>query len=88
MSCLVAVLAAFKRFVFGSRHDFLISDFSPFSQSHLSNQSFLLAKMAASYSSIFLLLFLDLGIRLQLGHGRGICIVDAFICLVIRNIEY
>ena len=35
--------------------------------------------MAASYSFILLLLFLDLGIRLQLGHGRGICIVDAFI---------
>ena len=38
MSCLVAVYAAFERFVFGSRHDFLISDFSPFSQSCLSNQ--------------------------------------------------
>ena len=38
MSCLVAVYAAFERFVFGSRHDFLISDFSPFSQSRLSNQ--------------------------------------------------
>ena len=38
MSCLVAVWAAFECFVFGSRHDFLISDFSPFSQSRLSNQ--------------------------------------------------
>ena len=69
MSCLVAVQAAFERFVFGSRHNFLISDFSPFSQSRLSNQYFLLAKMAASYSFIFLLLFLNLGIRLRLVHG-------------------
>ena len=50
MSCFVAVQAAFELFVFGSRHDFLISDFLPFSQSHLSNQYFLLAKMAVSYS--------------------------------------
>ena len=34
----MAVQAAFERFVFGSRHDFFISDFLPFSQSHLSNQ--------------------------------------------------
>ena len=34
--------------------------------------------MEASYS-YFLLAILDLGIRLRLGHGRGICIVDAFI---------
>ena len=34
----MAVLAAFERFVFGSRHDFFISDFLPFSQSRLSNQ--------------------------------------------------
>ena len=27
----------------------------------------------------FSLAILDLGIRLRLGHGRGICIVDAFI---------
>ena len=71
MSCLVAVYAAFERFVFGSRHDFLISDFSPFSQSHLSNQYFLLAKMAESYSLIFLLLFLILGFVYDLGMGEG-----------------
>ena len=37
--------------------------------------------MAASYSFIFLLVIgiLDLGIRLRLGHGRGICTVSAFI---------
>ena len=34
--------------------------------------------MAASYSYI-LLAILDLGIRLRLGHRRGICIVEAFI---------
>ena len=34
----MAVQAAFERFVFGSRHDFFISDFLPFSQSRLSNQ--------------------------------------------------
>ena len=61
MSCLVAVQAAFERFVFGSRHDFLISDFSPFFQSRLSIQYFLHGQMAASYSFIFLLLFLILG---------------------------
>ena len=44
-----------------------------FSQSRLSN-----GKMAAS-CSYFLLAVLDLGICLRLGHGRGICIVDAFI---------
>ena len=77
MSCFVAVWAAFELFVFGSRHDFLISDFLPFSQSCLSNQ-FLMWKMAVSYS-YFLLAILDLGILLRLGHGRGICIVDAFI---------
>ena len=49
--------------------------------------------MAASYS-YFLLAVLDLGIRLRLGHGRGIYIVDAFIILSIRisiidiNINY
>ena len=37
--------------------------------------------MAASYSYI-LLATLDLGIRLRLGHRRGICIVDAFIIMV------
>ena len=37
--------------------------------------------MAASYS-YFLLAILDLGIRLQLGHGRGICIVDEFILCI------
>ena len=35
---LVLLHGAFERFVFGSRHDFLISDFLPFSQSRLSNQ--------------------------------------------------
>ena len=34
----MAVQAAFERFVFGSGHDFFISDFLPFSQSRLSNQ--------------------------------------------------
>ena len=37
----MAVQAAFERFVFGSRHDFLISDFSPFSQSRPSDQFFM-----------------------------------------------
>ena len=30
-------LAAFERFVFGSRHDFFMADFLPFFQSHLSS---------------------------------------------------
>ena len=34
--------------------------------------------------SYFLLAILDLGIHLRLGHGRGICIVDAFIFSVIN----
>ena len=34
--------------------------------------------MAAGYS-YFLLAILDLGILSRIGHGRGICIVDAFI---------
>ena len=38
MSCLVAVQAAFELFFFGSRHDFFMADFLPFSQSRLSNQ--------------------------------------------------
>ena len=41
-------------FIFGSRHDFFMADFLPFCFSHAYrslNQYFLLAKMAASYSS-------------------------------------
>ena len=34
----MAVEAAFEPFVFGSRHDFFISDFLLFSHSRLSNQ--------------------------------------------------
>ena len=34
--------------------------------------------MVASYSFISLAI-LDLGIRLRLGHGQGICIIGAFI---------
>ena len=44
--------------------DFLISDFLLFFQSRLSDQYFLLAKMAASYS-YFSLAILDLRIRLR-----------------------
>ena len=35
----------------------------------------------------FSLAILDLGIRLRLGHGRGICIVDAFllVCVLALN---
>ena len=31
----------------------------------------------------FSLAILDLGIHLRLGHGRGICIVDAFIGVLV-----
>ena len=37
----------------------------------------------ASYS-YFLLAILDLGIRLRLGHGRGICIIDAFLVSLLK----
>ena len=43
--------------------------------------------MAASYSYI-LLATLGLGIRLRLGHGRGICIVDAFIDVLVSYPEH
>ena len=68
MSCLMAVYAAFERFVFGSRHDFLISDFSPFSQSRLSNQ-FLTYEDGGELISFTTLAWV----------WRGICIVDAFL---------
>ena len=45
----------------------------------ISNQYFLLAKIAASYSFIFLLLFLILGFIYDLGMGDLGKIVDAFI---------
>ena len=66
---------------FGSRHDFFISDFLTFSQSRLSNQ-FLTLEDGGELLFYFLLAILDLGIRLRLGHGRGICIVDAFISVL------
>ena len=59
MSSFVAVWAAFELFVFGTRHDFIMADILPFSQSRLSNQYFFIAKMVASYS-YFSLAILDL----------------------------
>ena len=53
----------------------------PFSQSRLSNQFLTLED--GGELPLFLLAILDLGILLQLGHGRGICIVNAFIIIVI-----
>ena len=50
-----------------------------FSQSRLSNQFLTLED--GGELSYFLLAILDLGILLRLGHGRGICIVDAFIII-------
>ena len=64
MSCLVAVQAAFELFVFGSRHDFLISDFLPFCFSHAYQIYLLLAKMVASYS-YFSLAILDRGRQIE-----------------------
>ena len=68
MSCFMAIWAAFELFVFGSRHDFLISDIMPFSQSHLSNQYFFLPRWQRVTLFIFLLLFLDL---YDFGMGEG-----------------
>ena len=65
--------------IFGSRHDFLISDFSPFSQSRLSDQYFFTHQDGGELIFYFSLAILDLGICLRLGHGRGICIINAFI---------
>ena len=48
-----------------------------FSQSRLSNQ-FLTVKDGGELL-LFFACYLDLGIPLGLGHGRGICIIDAFI---------
>ena len=57
-----------ERFVFGSRHDFLISDFSPFSQSRPSDQ-FLTYEDGGELISFTTLALV----------WRGIGIVDAFI---------
>ena len=64
----MAVLAAFERYVFGSRHDFFISDFLPFSQSRLSNQ-FLTCQDGGELISFTTWAWV----------WRGIRIVDAFI---------
>ena len=53
-----------------------MADFLPFFQSRLSNQ---LTLEDGGELLLYLLAILDLGILLRLGHGRGICIVDAFI---------
>ena len=50
-----------------------------FSQSRLSNQFLILTLEDGGKLLLFLLAILDLGIRLRLGHVRGICIIDAFI---------
>ena len=78
----MAVQAAFECFVFGGRHDFFISDFLPFSQSRLSNQFFMFED-GGELIFYFSLAILNLGIHLQLGHGRGICIIDAFIDVLV-----
>ena len=64
----MAVYAAFERFVFGSSHDFFISDFLSFSQSRPSNQ-FLMFEDGGE-----LILFTTWA-----WVWRGIRIVDAFI---------
>ena len=64
----MAVQTAFKRFVFGSHHDFLISDFLPFSQSHPSYQ-FLTCEDGGDFISFTTWAWV----------WRGIRIVDAFI---------
>ena len=69
-----------------------MADFLPFSQSRLSNQFLMLDFLSHHYQkgrsvaiySYFLLAVLDLGIRLRVGHERGICIVDAFIMLFVK----
>ena len=54
-----------------------------FSQSCLSNQFLTLED--GGELLLFLLAILDLGNRLRLGHGRGICIVDAFIGVLVST---
>ena len=64
----MAVQAAFEPFVFGSWHDFYMADFLPFFSVmpiNLCQINIALVKMAASYPSVFLLLFLILGGRLK-----------------------
>ena len=70
----MAVYAAFERFVFGSRHDFFISDFLPFSQSHLSNQ-FLTCQDDGELISFMTWAWVR----------RGIRIVDAFISVIVYS---
>ena len=94
MFCFVAVWAAFELFVFGSRHDFLISDFLPFSQSRLSNQFLTWDSLSHAYqinfnverwrrvTLIFCLLFLILGFFYDF-MGEG----SACIYLQISNIN-
>ena len=69
MSCLVAVWAAFERFVFGSRHDFLISDLSPFSQSRPLNQYFYLPRWRRVTLLFFSCYSWILGFIYDLGMG-------------------
>ena len=67
----MAVQAAFERFVFGSRHDFFISNFLPFSQSRLLNQ-FLTYEDGGELISFTTWAWV----------WRGIGIVDAFLVCV------
>ena len=64
MSCLVAVQAAFELFFFGSRHDFLISDFCHFVSVTPIKSIFYLARWW-QVTLIFLLLFLIVEGRLK-----------------------
>ena len=68
----MAVYAALERFVFGSRHDFFISDFLPFCQSRLSNQ-FLTCENGGELISFTTWAWV----------WRGIGIVDAFISVCV-----
>ena len=61
----------FEHFIFGSCHDFLISDFSPFSQSRLSNQYFFTCQDGVELLFIFLLYSWILGFVYDLGMGKG-----------------
>ena len=66
-------LGCFERFVFGSRHDFLISDFLPFSQSCLYQINFLTLEDGGELISFTTWAWV----------WRGICIVDAFISVCV-----
>ena len=72
MSSFVAVKAAFELFVFGSRHDFIMADIWPFSQSRLSINIYLLQRWWRA-TLIFLLLFLMLKGRL-----KNLCFQERF----------